>query len=994
MPSSYAKLMGTPKAHLGSGVFPFSDDKRYQLLAYLAYKGDWISREQLAYLFWPEVETSTARKNLRHLLQRVRGLDWLDGSLEAEAERLRWAVHSDVRDFLKAIQEARWEQALGLYSGILLEGFPGDDSAEFSAWLQTEREHLQNHWRTAVFKQAEALERQGNPLDASQLQGNLIQHDELDEEALKAYMVAAVRTGQRGQALKAYGKFSQRLLEELDLRPTVALEQLAQSIREEDPTLLTVAPTPVPALSKTRSLPTPATPFVGRDLLLGEIANLLANGEYRLLTLSGPGGVGKTRLALQAALEHQQHFRDGVYFVSLVALTTPTALAPAIAEAIGYSFEGKQEPLQQILEHIADQQMLLVLDNFEHLLQATPQVARLVQECSNLRVLVTSRERLDLEIEQVLPIEGFPVPASPADPAQALESDAVRLFALRVQRLRPGFKPQASNLGSILEICRLVEGFPLGIELAAVWMRALPIEAIVWEIGQNMDFLDVGSNDLAARHQSIRAAFEHSWHLLTPDEQDALKLLSVFRGGFEREAAKLAAGVSLPVLASLIDKSLIYTGDSGRYFRHALLYQYMQEKLSEDPKHEREAQAEHGNYYLRFLQGCLEEIRGANPIAAFAAMKLEFENLRAAWSWAAGEARVHLLKTTTEAWMRFFDAQKRYPDGIEIFAQAIAKLNQGHPEHQAALGTLLVHQAKMHERLGHFDTAEELSRRALALLRPLEEFEPIIWGLGNLGMNAAVRGNHAQSLAYREEALSLAKAIPNERLVAVCYGWLAISEDSQGNYAKAKQHYREAIHLFKKLGNRIGALYNFNNLAQLTLDLGELGEARSLLHQALEQARATDTRSLLAEILMRLGNCYHQLGHYPEAEKYNQEALALAQEDSDPPLEIELNLALSEILLAKGEWPQAKQHLTQALDQAWVIQDLPLVMKALVRWAEYLWGQGETAQVPGLLRLVGGHAATLSVEKNRIQKLLLSYGMASEAEPPLLEEAVKQLLYS
>jgi len=726
-------------------------------------------------------------------------------------------------------------------------------------------------------------------------------------------------------------------------------------------------------------------------LLLGEIAHLLAHSEYRLLTLSGPGGVGKTRLALQAALEHQQHFRDGVYFVSLMALSTPTAVPPAIAEALGLSFEGKKEPWEQLIEHIGKQDVLLVLDNFEHLLEGAPQVARLVQECPHSRVLVTSRERLGLENEQVLPIEGF---AIPTDLAQALGSDAVRLFALRVQRLRPQFEPQASNLPSILEICRLVEGFPLGIELAAVWARALPVEAIASEIAQDTDFLSANSSDLAPRHQSIRVAFEHSWRLLTPEEQDALKRLSVFRGGFEREAAKLAVGVSLPVLASLIDKSLIYVNSKGRYFRHNLLYQYMQEKLSQDPEQERQAQAEHGSYYLRLAQRCLEEIRGANPMLAFAAMKTELENLRTAWHWAAQEAKVHLIKATTEALMRFFDAQKRYQDGVETFAEAIAKLSPDNPEHQATLGTLLVHQAKMHERLGHFDTAEQLTQRALALLRPLEEFEPIIWGLGTLGTNAAVRGNHSQALTYREEALSLARAIQNQRLTAVCFGWLAISEDSLGHYAKAKDYYRQAIHLFKQLDNHIGALYSLSNLARLTLELDQLEEAKPLLDQALEQARATNTRALIADNLTYLASCCHKLHRYTEAEQYAQEALELAKEDQDPSLEIELNLSLGEIVLARGEHPQAKKYLALALERAWAIQDLPLVMKTLIHWAEYLWGQGKSIQAQQLLRLVGGHSATLSVEKDRAQKLLGSFEMPGGAEPPVLEDVVKQLLYS
>lgn len=993
MSPAYAKLMGVPLAYSDAGGFPFADDKRHQLLAYLAFKGDWVSREQLAYLFWPEVETATARKDLRHLLGRVRGLGWLNGSLEAEGERLRWSVPTDVQAFLKAVQEARWEEALGLYGGAFLEGFSGDGSAEFSAWLQTEREHLNSRWRGAALKQARILTDAGDPAGAVPLLEKLLSHDELDEEALEAYMRAAVQAGGRGQALKAYSRFCEKLLQELDLRPTVALEQLAQAVREEDPALLRAAPAPAsaaPVPTKARPLPMPATPFVGRDALLGEIAQRLANGEYRPLTLSGPGGVGKTRLALETALRQQGQFAGGVYFVSLVALSSPNSLAPAIAEAIGFSFEGKDEPLGQIAGHIAGREMLLVLDNFEHLLGAAPQVARLVRECPNLRVLVTSRERLGLEAEGVLPVEGFTIPS---DPAQALGSDAVRLFALRVQRLRPQFEAGAGNLGSILEICRLVEGFPLGIELAAVWARALPLGAIVSEIAQDTDFLSASGLDLAPRHRSIRAAFEHSWRLLTPEEQEALRRLSVFRGGFEREAAKLAAGVSLPVLASLVDKSLLYADASGRYFRHALLYQYMGEKLSEDPAQERAAQAEHGGYYLRLLGRYLERIRGADPRPTFAAMTAELENLRAAWGWAAQEGKVHLIKAGTEALMRFFDAQKRYQDGIEIFAEALAKLDPHDPEHGAAVGTLLVHQAKMHERLGHLGTSEALTHRALALLRPLQEFEPVIWGLGTLSTNAAARGNPSQALAHREEALSLAQAIHNERLTAVCYGWLALSEDHRGNYAQAKAHYREAIHRFKRLDNRIGALYNLNGLAQLALALGELEEALPLLQEALQQARASDVHTLVAEILVNLGICYLRLKDYPEAEKYSREALELAQEYEDPPLEVGLHLSLGEIALARGESAQAKKCLTQALNRAWGTGDLPLVMRSLTQWAEYLWAQGKPAQVPGLLRLVGGHAATLSVEKDRVQKLLGNYGMPGGAEPPALEEVIKQLLY-
>jgi predicted ATPase/DNA-binding SARP family transcriptional activator len=982
----YARLMGVPSAHLAASPVAFLDDKRYQLLAYLAFKGDWVGREQLAYLFWPEVDTSTARKDLRHLLGRVRALEWLGDSLEIETERLRWAVATDVQAFKRAVKEARWEAAVGLYGGLLLEGFVAAESAEFYNWLETEREHLARDWRTAIFQQTATLEQQGKFLEAAQL-WELLLRDEFDEEALKGYMLSMVRAGQRSQALRAYEKFSQRLLEELDLRPPAALEQLAQSVRGEDPALMVrVAPTPTPPPTKARPLPRPATPFVGRDWLLGEIARRL-RGDYRLLSLVGPGGVGKTRIALQTALEHQERFADGVYFASLEALSSPTSLSAAIAEALGLGFQGKQEPLEQIVEHIAGQEMLLILDNFEHLLGAAPQVVRLLQGCVNLRVLVTSRERLGQQGEQVLPIEGFSIPSQ----AEALHSDVVRLFVQSVQRLKPHFKIEAALIPNILEICRRVEGFPLGVELAAAWARALPLEAIAQEIGENMDFLGSQSGDLGSRHHSIRAVFEHSWKLLTPAEQEALKKLSVFRGGFEYQAAKLAAGVSLPLLSGLVDKSLIQTTPEGRYFRHSLLYQYMQEKLAENPGQEQEAKAGHGGYYLRFLQQCLEQIRGPNPKAAFALMEIEFENLRSAWSWGSGGCKAQPIKMATEAWMRFFDAQKRYRQGIEVFEEALVGLSACDNQHAAAMGTLWVHQAKMHERLGEYDIAEQLTLQALELLRPQEEFEPIIWGLGNLAVIAATRGNHPQSLAYREEALKLAKSISHERLTAVCYGWLAISETGLGNYQGSKQHYREAIRLFKRMGNPIGALYSLNNLALTHLDLGELEEARAYLHQALELAQATHTQVLATEILISLGSCYRKLGLYEEATSYAGEALKQVREQDDPPMEIQLHITLGEIALAQGNLAQAKKYLLGSLEQAWAIQDLPLVMVALLHWAEVLVAGGKTVQAGALLKLLHQHPATLGPERNSAKKLL--DGLGVEGEVGTLEEVVKGLLY-
>jgi tetratricopeptide (TPR) repeat protein len=545
----------------------------------------------------------------------------------------------------------------------------------------------------------------------------------------------------------------------------------------------------------------------------------------------------------------------------------------------------------------------------------------------------------------------------------------------------------------------LVEGFPLGIELAAVWARALPLGAIASEMAQNMDFLESRSSDVAERHKSIRATFDYSWRLLTQDEQAALCKLSVFRGGFRREAAKLVAGVSLPVLASLLDKSLLYVTAEGRYFRHALLYQYMQEKLAENNDLEHHAQGEHGLYYLRFLQRCLEDIRGSNPKETFALMEEDFENLKAAWQWAASQGRSQLIKTTTEALMRFLDARARFQDGIDLFGEALARLSErlseSDSDHQAARGTLLVFQGKFYERQDQHDRAEKLTLEALSLLRPLGELEPVIWGLGTLGAVAGSRGHHQQDLRYQEEALSEARTLGSERLMAVTFGWLAIAEVNLGHYLEAKQSYREAIHLFNKLGNRIGALYNLNALAELTLNLGQLDEAKTLLLEGLEQARAADVPALLPELMLSLSGCYFKLGLYDEAVTCCTEGLELLKDQKHSACETAFHMTLADIAVARRDYREAKRHLTRALSEAWSSQKLPLVIETLIHWAEYLSAQEKTALARGLLHLASQHPTTTALGREHARKLLSDHA-ASEGlgEELLLEDVVKGLLYS
>lgn len=307
----FVRLLGAPQVRLDPHPLPFLQNKRHQLLAYLAYQGGWVGRTRLAFLFWPDEPEGAARRNLRRLLHRVCGLGWLSG-LTVQEGRLSWAVSTDVAGFEAAVQDGHWAQALGRYGGTLLEGLDGNGAGEFATWLGTERERLHGLWRSALLRRAEELENAGNPGEAATLLVPLLGGDEFDEEVLSVYMRASSRAGRAAQALKAYAGFSRRLRREFGLSPAPATERLARDIGEQDripaPAAANLAPPTRP------SLPVPSTPLVGREVELAEVAHALGRAECRLLTLTGPGGAGKTRIALEAARQLGPQYPGGASF--------------------------------------------------------------------------------------------------------------------------------------------------------------------------------------------------------------------------------------------------------------------------------------------------------------------------------------------------------------------------------------------------------------------------------------------------------------------------------------------------------------------------------------------------------------------------------------------------------------------------------------------------------------------------------------------------------
>src|SRR5258708_1576469 len=348
------------------------------------------------------------------------------------------------------------------------------------------------------------------------------------------------------------------------------------------------------------SLPHLFPPSIGRTHEIAEIGQVLADPACRLLTLVGPGGSGKTRLSIEVAAGQSGEFPNGVYFVPLAPRNSTEGIVSTIANTLGLALRSEESPTNQLLDYLHDKRLLLVLDNFEHLLAGTVVVTQILEADPEVKLLTTSREALSLEEEWVRQVKGLRFPDSDGTQLPQIEDySAIRLFAERARRVRADFS-LADEQRDVIRICQLVEGVPLAIELAAVWLKTINCQQIADEIQRDMDFLTSPLRNVQERHRSIRAIFEHSWQLLSSEEQATFRKLSVFRGGFTLEAAIHVANSSRQCLTALVDKSLVQMTPTGRFDLHELLRQYAKERL-EGADETAATQPAHSHYYPAFI---------------------------------------------------------------------------------------------------------------------------------------------------------------------------------------------------------------------------------------------------------------------------------------------------------------------------------------------------------------------------------------------------------
>ncbi len=739
------------------------------------------------------------------------------------------------------------------------------------------------------------------------------------------------------------------------------------------------------------NLPVQPTPFVGREKEVAQVLALLDNPACRLLTLVGPGGIGKTRLALQAAAEKVEDFLHGVYFVPLAALTGPEFLVSAIADALRFSFYSAGEPQGQLFNYLREKKVLLVLDNFEHLVAGAGLVAELLQAAPEVKVMVTSREALRLRGEWIFPLEGLKWPVE--EEVEVEHYEAVQLFIQGAQRARPDFALSTKDRPAVVCICRLVEGMPLGIELASSWVRVLSCGEIAQEIERGLDFLSSAWRDLPDRHRSLRAVFDSSWVFLSEEERRALARLSVFRGGFRREAAEEVAGVGLGLLTALVDKSLLRRRE-GWYEILEVVRQYAAEKLRELGEEE-ERWKRHGLYYLRFLGEKETQLKGEKEKEALEEIQRELGNVREAWRWAVERGEWEELGRATESLGLFYEMRSLFYEGEEAFRRAEEGL-RGIPERsetqESILGWMLAHHGWTYERLSRYQEARDYFSESLLIFHRLGDVKGTALATAHLGHVLYRLGEYGLARQLLEESLTLSRQSGDPCHIARALNNLGIVASTLGEHEEARRFYKESLDLFREIGNRRGTANTLNNLGVVSSTLKDFEEAGRLYRESLKIFQEIGDRRGSAFALANLGYISAELGKHTEAEQLSLEGLAIFREIGDRWGMANTLSNLGSIACTLRKHSAAWEYFHEALKIAVELQAMPLALEALTGLAWVLSREGGPQKALEMLAAVLRHPASDRETRERAELLLtdLQTSLSPETVATALERGAER----
>jgi predicted ATPase/DNA-binding SARP family transcriptional activator/Tfp pilus assembly protein PilF len=1007
-------LLGNPELRLGGQPLSgFRSAKTQALLTYLAVSRRAQSRITLAGLFWGDVGEYYARRNLNRTLSNLTQLvgDHLSinrQTLALDRSQPYWldveVLEAAVAKPLTPEHAATLGEVVNLYRGDFLAGFYVHDAPEFEQWVLTERVRLRECVLKALHALATYHAASGNLPMAIDHTRRVLTLEPWREEAHRHLMIFLAQSGQRSVALTQFEICRQALADELNVEPDAATLDLVARIRAgefervkgwaREEVNFTQAHPPIPPSlhppippSLPHHLPLQPTPFVGRAVELTAISRLLAEPDCRLLTLVGLGGMGKTRLALQAAEQvvataaAQGRFVHGVYFVALEAVRDENGIVSRIiavlADEIGFPLHAAAPLQEQLLDFLGDKELLFVLDNFEHLLGASGLLSAIIQAAPGVKLLVTSREALALREAWFYPIVGLTLPTAPTGETTAdAESDAVRFFVQSAQRIQPGFALSAA----VVRICQMVEGMPLAIELATTWLKVLTPEQIVGELARGLEILTARHQVIPERQRSIRVVLEQAWNLLLPNEQVIAARLSVFVGSFDPTAADAVAGASFVLLATLVEKAFVRIGPEGRCHIHELTRQYAAEQL--DSTTTGALRDAHAAHYAKLLQRQQPALYTANYQQAFAVVATEFDNVRHAWQWIidsirSGRAALPapaLLQQMSEVLATYHQFHTLWLAGQMLFSQAVEVVETAgwgnregpaaaHRDQLAALVHLRLFTGFFHYEMGHYGSSLAIAEAALVLCRALPLEHDLALALLLYGRTQMRRGAFEAATAALHEVLPLCQRLGATAFQADTLIILGMTASAQGHYRDAQAHLQEALALCQQLGYRPWIARTLTNLGTTYARQHDHRRAQPYYEQALAIAQAEGDQTALMILTSNLGGVQRGFGRYALSIKYYNESLVLARSLSEKRwIAASLN-GLAITYLEMGDLTAAEQALREALTVAHRSESTPDTLGSIALLGHVLARRGQVERALRTLTFVEQHPAVMARDR-------------------------------